>query len=101
MEGYKFEFVNKTIDEHGFYTVEMRHLGQKVKFSSFFPAEWSREKVINKIYEAYDNFMKNGANARQLPNGRYLAQGLTSEGIKIDMHITKEAVMKTAYPVLK
>lgn len=66
----------------------------------FFPAEWPRQKVIEKIYEAYEDFKNKGAEAHVMQDGKYLIKGLTKEGIEVEMIITKDATIKTAYPTL-
>ncbi len=69
---------------------------------TLFPQLWPREKVISKILEAYDHFIKTGAKNYELkPSGKYLVTGFTDEGIKIEMYITKKGQITTAYPVLE
>jgi hypothetical protein len=53
--------------------------------------------VIEKIYEAYNNFVKAGLEA-EFEKGKYLIRGFTDEGIKIEMYITTSGHIKTAYP---
>jgi hypothetical protein len=67
---------------------------------TFFPADWSRKKVIEKICEAYENFLKSGVLPRE-EKGKYVIEGFINEGIKIRMYITKNGVLKTAYPLLE
>jgi len=93
------DFVNKVSYEHGFYKAALFDKGNFIKNATFFPAEWSREKVISKIYEAYGNFIKSGAIAPE-KGGKYIVDGLISEGITIRMFITKAGRIVTAYPKL-
>lgn len=93
------DFTNRVSYEHGFYKVALFDQGNFVKNATFFPAEWSRDKVISKIYEAYDNFIKSGAIAPE-KGGKYIVEGLISEGITIRMFITKNGRIVTAYPKL-
>ena len=95
------DFTKKIIDENGCYKVDLIVDGSRIPGKTFFPANWSREKVVNKIYEAYDYFIKNGAIIERENGGKYLISGLTSEGIKIEMYITKAGEITTAYPKLK
>src|SRR5690606_20709333 len=96
-----FEFVNKVMHKSGCYTVDILHEGFTVKKEgTFFPKEWSREKVVDKIYEAVENFKKSGAVPELTDKGKYKISGLTSEGIKIEMYITKNGQITTAYPKL-
>ena len=72
----------------------------RIPDKTFFPAHWSRKDVIEKIYEAYDDFKKSGANATLIPNGTYKINGFTKEGIEIEMLVTQKGVINTAYPKL-
>jgi len=95
------EFANKIMYESGFYKVEARYLGNKVKDITFFPAHWSREQVMSKIFEAYDNFIKNGAKFIEIPGGKYFIESKTNDGIDIVMYITKKGLITSAYPTFK
>jgi len=92
-------FTNRVSYEHGFYKATLFDKGNFVKNATFFPAEWPRDKVISKIYEAYDNFIKSGAIAPE-KGGKYIIDGLISEGITIRIFITKNGRIVTAYPKL-
>lgn len=97
-----FEFVNERMYEHGFYKATILFKGQKVKEAgTFFPAEWSREKVLEKIYEAYEDFIKSGVKINPERDGKYIVNGLIKEGIEIEMHITQKGKIVTAYPILE
>ncbi len=93
-------FTNRVSYEHGFYKATLFDGANFVKDVTFFPAEWSRDTVISKIYEAYDNFIKNGATGYIEKGGKYIVDGLISEGITIRMFITKNGRIVTAYPKL-
>ncbi len=68
---------------------------------TFLPQHWSHEKVISKVLEAYDHFIKTGAkNYKLLANGKYRITGFIDEGVKIEMYITKTGQITTAYPVI-
>ena len=54
--------------------------------------------MIEKIYEAYNNFLKAGLEA-ELRQGKYLIKGFTDEGVAIEMYITTSGHIKTAYPI--
>jgi hypothetical protein len=96
-----FEFSNQIMYEHGFYKASILHEGAKVKHAgTFFPAEWSRKKVIEKIKQAYENFIESGAFPPE-KGGKYVIDGFIDEGIKIRMYVTKNGVLKTAFPLLE
>jgi len=94
-------FVDKVLNEHGYYSARLFENGNHIKDASFFPAHWSRRQVADKICEAYNNFIKNGAIIESEKGGKYLISGLTNEGVKIEMYITKAGEITTAYPKLK
>ena len=70
------------------------------KEKTFFPAHWSRGKVIDKICEAYSNFQKNGGIPILEKDGKYSLIGFTNENIEIQMYITKKGQIVTAYPIV-
>jgi hypothetical protein len=95
------KFVNKTVYTAGFYKATLVGDGLRALKKSFFPAEWTREKVISKIYEAYENFVKNGGIPKLEHNGTYKIQSCIQEGVEIEMYITKKGKILTAYPILE
>jgi hypothetical protein len=97
-----FELVDRVNLPSGVYGGQLKYQGYTVKYeASFFPSHWSREKVVDKIYEAYNYFVKSKAALKTERDGKYLITGFTSEGIEIKMHMTKNGVITSAYPILK
>lgn len=97
-----FKFVKKVVYENGLYKASLLHNGRLVKKSAtFFPSHWSREKVISKIYEAYDNFVNSGAKDWAKRGEKYVVEGSITEGVKIRMFITKKGLITSAYPILQ
>jgi len=94
------DFVNKAVNEYGYYSAQLFENGNYIKDASFFPAHWSRKQVADKICEAYSNFIKSGANIMKESGGKYHILGLTNEGIEIKMYVTKAGEIPTAYPLL-
>jgi len=96
------EFANKVVYENGFYKATLCHNGNVVKrMATFFPADWSRKQVIEAIYEAYTDFIKSGMKPVLEPDGKYRIDAVFNKQVTIRMHITKDAVIKTAYPILE
>jgi len=96
-----FEFANKRMLSNGFYKAELFFKGHKVKEVTFFPSNWSREKVISKIIEAYENAIKSGIELSLEPNQKYKLAGMIEEGIEIEMHITQQGKVTSGYPIIK
>ncbi len=96
-----FEFTNKVVHTSGVYSCKLFNKGNFIKDITFFPHTWSRQQVMNAIFEAYDNFKKSGAHGILQPNGKWLIEGVTKEGITIEMYVTQNALITTAYPILK
>jgi len=94
-----FDFADKVVCDHGFWKAKVFYKGDFVKEATFFPSDWSREKVVNKIFEAYGNAIKNGAELILNDKGKYRIVGLTNEGIEIEMYITQKGHIKTVYPL--
>jgi len=94
------ELANKRMYKHGFYTIDLIINGQTFS-KSLFPAEWPHEKVIHKVYEAYENYIKSGRTLTFGTDGKCVIESFIEEGIKIKMCITSKAKILTAYPVLK
>jgi hypothetical protein len=95
-----FELVDRIDLPSGAYGGQLIYQGLTVKHkASFFPSDWSRKKVIENIYVAYNNFIKNGVEA-EFKCGKYHITGETKEGMKIRMHIATNGEIKSAYPVI-
>ncbi len=92
--GYIVEGTKTPADENGVYTGKVEVNGAKKTgnkgYSSFYPAEWSPQEVIDSINEAYEN--------RELLRGNLYA-GLTEDGIEIDMALDNKERIITAYPI--
>ena len=96
LEKSKAATITKTVIRNdGCYYAEVLIAGKKQN-RAFFPQHWSREDVAKKIWEAYEN--KSGIKPILQDNGTYKIKGLTSEGILIEMCITQNGTMNTAYP---
>jgi hypothetical protein len=97
-----FIFTNKVEGKCDTYYSDFIINGTKSRArKAFFPAFWSREKVMHKIFEAYDNCLQSGIKPVIRPDGKYRLQGYTSEGIEIEMIITKDGTMKVAHPTMR
>jgi len=96
------KLVGKKMYPHGFYKVSaIKYNGSKIKdIATFFPTNWSREKVMHKIYAAYDHFIESGTITKLTKEGKMRIRGLISEGIEIEMILTQKGKLITAYPIL-
>ncbi|HEV2600874.1 MAG TPA: EndoU domain-containing protein [Candidatus Babeliales bacterium] len=99
------KFVNKVVDKTGCYKADLFIEGAlAAQGKTFFPAHWSREDVAKAIYEAYERCMKNCVKSGKFPelrsDGKFLVEGLCDAGIEIQMWITKNGLVTTAYPKL-
>jgi hypothetical protein len=94
------EFSKKTIYHDGFYSAELLFNGKIIKKkATFFPAHWSNEQVIDAIFEAYDNFIKNGAQVKKIKGGKYFIEGKTATNNTIEIAISLKGKILTAYPI--
>ena len=75
---------------------ELEVEGVIVKNKTFFPPQWSRREVIDKIVEASENVIK-----EEFKGTRRYITGLTKEGMGIYLVIDENQILKTAYPVGK
>ena len=91
----------RTAEKNGCYMADIIVDGKHIPGKTFFPQHWSREQVIEKIYEAYADFTKSGITPELNPQGKYIIHGYTNEGIKIEMIMTQKGHMKSAYPSFK
>jgi hypothetical protein len=95
------EFSNKVMYKDGFYSAELLFNGKTAKkTATFFPAHWTNEQVIDAIFEAYDNFIKNGAKPEAIAKNNYILQGNISTGQTIEIICTPNGNFKTAYPIM-
>lgn len=95
-----FNLVNK-FSKEGFYGGELYYNGERIKNITFFPVDWSREKVVIKIYEAYDNFIKNGETKFKKRGNKYIIDSVIEEGINIIIVIKEDGLITSAYPILE
>jgi hypothetical protein len=90
-------FTNETVcPKTGIIKANVSYNGIVKEGKTFFPREWSPEKVIEKITEAYNNFS-------DLPRWEGTSQiydCFTNEGMKIRIVFTEQGIMVTAYPML-
>ena len=81
-------------DERGVYTGKVEVDGVKKTgnrgYSTFYPESMSPQEVVDAINEAYKN--------RELISGNLYA-GLTKDGMEIDMALTDDGKIITAYPI--
>ena len=102
MENSKLvQLSNKIVKENGCYIADVIIEGKCFRDKTFFPQDWPRQKVIDKICEAYKNSIKEGNLPLLGRDGKYSLQCYTNEGIEITMYITQNGELKTAYPIIK
>ena len=70
------------------------------KITTFFPSHWTREKVAESIHEAYDDFIARNEKPTTNKEGVSIVHGFNKEKVKIEMYITSDNIMQTAYPLL-
>ena len=66
------------------------------KPKTFFPPEWSRSKVIDKIFEASEHIEE-----QSISGSRQEIVGITKEGMRIRMIVDENKKLITAYPEIK
>jgi hypothetical protein len=94
-------FINKEFNKYDCYIAELViDNNLHVPNRTFFPAHWTKEKVISKIHEAYDDFKKRNITPSLNHKKKYIVRGFTSEGIEIEMIFSADDEMKTAYPII-
>ena len=99
VEGSKGEIISGTRskeDRHGVYTAKVKVEGvQKNGFSSFYPDDWTPQKVVDAINAAYEDALGNTDN----PQGD-LWIGYSGD-LEIDMYLTEQKKIITAYPIYR
>ena len=94
------QFLTKDFGKHECYIAQLLIDDLVVPNRTFFPSDWSREKIREKIIEAYGDFQTNGSTPILNRKNQYIVRGFTSEGIEIEMLFTRDREMKTAYPIV-
>jgi Bacterial EndoU nuclease len=94
------QFLNKKFGMGGIYKVDLVVNGYTTE-KTFFPAYWPQQKVVEKIHEAYEYAKQRKGSILLSKNGIYRLEGKTDCGITIEMFLTKDAQITTAYPLLK
>ncbi len=94
--GEVVEGTRSTPDENGVYTGKVTVNGAAKTgnsgYSSFYPVYMTPQDVVDAINQAYEN--------RTLLSGSLYA-GLTDKGIEIDMALTDDGKIITAYPIME
>ncbi|MEX0940800.1 MAG: EndoU domain-containing protein [Candidatus Babeliales bacterium] len=101
-KGKEIEILSMEKVQHGIYELEWRYMNGKVKTSTFFPSDWSRTKVHEKVFEAF-NYCKQKKKLFEFnpQKSNWILIGKTNEGIKIKMVFNKSGKIITYYPVFK
>lgn len=87
---------NKVMGIGGVYKADVTINGVTSPNKTFFPTEWSRRKVLEKIVEASENLVKP---IETQWDGTKVLHGRTLESIEIKIIITPEGKVSSAYPV--
>ena len=99
VEGSKGEIISGTRskeDSRGIYTAKVKVDGvQKNGYSSFYPDAWTPQEVVDAINAAYQDAMGSSDN----PHGD-LWIGYSGD-LEIDMYLTGQKKIITAYPIYK
>ena len=99
VNGYKIEITNYKKRSSGVYRFDWGVEGMQKKTSTFFPSDWSRERVQQSIKDAY-KYAKKHKTVPQLQekSGNFLLSGFTNEGIETIMIIDQQGTVISAYP---
>lgn len=94
-------YVNKVYAGHGIYKADILVNNIAIYENKvFFPQEWPRSLVIEKIYEAYDNFLaQNLMGIQKNVHNNYSINSLTNDGIQINIRFNKKGKIITAHPI--
>jgi len=99
----KFKFEILEVGEHGIYKARWSCGNTEMKESTFFPDEWTRSKVVEKILEALRNkkeIVQSGSH-----DNRWVIEGVTAEGISITIIVqinkSGRSEIVTAYPEIQ
>lgn len=99
-EGGALKLVDKVMFPGGFYKADIYYQGVFVKTTTFFPAEWTREQVMDAVIEAYDDFIASHFVPDFWDKDSAVITGRTKNGLVINMFVTRDSVMQLAYPIL-
>ena len=95
-----FKCENKVFGKKGYYKADVWFEGRLYEGKTFFPSDLSRKQVIEKVMGAYDNFILDSAKSYELTrDGKYCIQGITNDGVEIEMYMTKKGKITSTYPV--
>jgi hypothetical protein len=99
VDGSKGEIISGTRskeDRHGVYTAKVKVEGvQKNGFSSFYPDDWTPQEVVDAINTAYEDALSSSDN----PHGD-LWIGYSGD-LEIDMYLSEQKKVITAYPIYR
>ena len=98
------EFTDKKMYNHGFYSSVFVVNKQTKQISTFFPSDWTKERVMESIHEAHNDFIARNENPIPNKDGIYIVHGFTKEDIKIELYINcdgDECIVDRAYPLFE
>lgn len=90
---YVIEGTRSALDTHGVYEANVVIEGiKKGPRSTFFPKNWTQEQVEHAVLEAYQN---------RRPSEKRIGwyEGISSGGVRVEMQLTPNAAILTAYPI--
>jgi hypothetical protein len=93
---------NKRMGPYGFYIADITINGTTYTNQSFFPQNWTRQKIAEKIFEAYEHFLAHEAS--KFVNStleKYPLLAKIQEGIEIEMIVSSAGKAITVSPLLK
>lgn len=88
---------NKVVGIGGTYKTDVTINGV-ADTKTFFPAEWTREKVLKKIIEASGNLLKP---IETQWDGTKILIGKTAENIEIKIVVMSDDKISSAYPIIE
>jgi hypothetical protein len=87
------------IEGTSIYTCSLKSGEAVKKFNTFFPPEWSRVEVLEKLFEACRNYPIKGKIIPSAMQNQKIIESLTNNGMKIKM-IVKNGSLRSFYPIL-
>ncbi|HEV2600876.1 MAG TPA: EndoU domain-containing protein [Candidatus Babeliales bacterium] len=94
---HKIQYLNKVMGKGECYKGDFLVNDTMLARKNFFPSHWTQEEVINRIVEAYENFMQSGQQPFLEKGGKYRINSFTNDGIAIEIYIRADTIT-VAYP---
>jgi hypothetical protein len=92
----------KIMYQAGFYRAKLLFNEITIKHTvAFFPASWSRNQIMDAIFEVYEEFVQRVGHLNFHNSCLRRLRGVSKNNVELEIIIARNGTIITAYPILK